>query len=543
MVTASYTDGSTAVIDNSNLTFTGFNSSENVQSQNITVTYTLAGVSRATQFTIMYTDIASISILVPAKKTIYNMKEDIQAGTISDISEWTLDTTDMEFGLNALNGSVQIIKADNANLTYSGFDPTSFNSTQTISVTYNDGSGTKRVTQFNITIKYEPAYSLHEVIAPAEDSYYTFGDWPQTIKADSVKISSNHTYTAGMFTYYLGSDGNYYVKCQGNPYSSNLSFSNGTTIKTGTEYYFKVEPIPWKSRGYGEYMATIVLKGGIPWAQTTSTEVSGRKEAASEATVISDCNLYYYRDSITRYYPLCYFQVSTPSDFLNGTTMSGTSTYSNKGVLQSAFTNSAQEKLIKKTLTERSKHITERGYSPQTSDSFSTDDSKKYIGISSVKIWNNPIQKAYRYKAKNYEISLYLPTLTDYSNVHVKSTDYALANYYDASSGFFARNPGTDNELKEIWQDNELSTGDIIWIADNVKEDGVYAFKDRYSYYATCTDTTNYKILSDDSDPYVTEKYAKKVNSVPIYIDSGNTTTTTYFNKNSYGIVPMMYAP
>ena len=75
-----------------------------------------------------------------------------------------------------------------------------------------------------------------------EDNYIYFGEYPQTIKEDSVTITEQ-TNEKG---YYLGSDGEWYAKVTATPYGSSYTFSTGTTVTSGTVYYFKVEPIRWR---------------------------------------------------------------------------------------------------------------------------------------------------------------------------------------------------------------------------------------------------------------------------------------------------------
>ena len=76
----------------------------------------------------------------------------------------------------------------------------------------------------------------------------SFGSYPQTIKAADVVIDENITKTAGVFTYYKGSDGEWYAKLAENAYYSIFTYSDGTTVRqNGTSYrYFKVEPIKWR---------------------------------------------------------------------------------------------------------------------------------------------------------------------------------------------------------------------------------------------------------------------------------------------------------
>ena len=79
-------------------------------------------------------------------------------------------------------------------------------------------------------------------------------EYPQTIKADSVTI----TETVNEKGYYLGSDGKWYVKVTATPYISGYTFTNSTTIYSGTVYYFKVEPIKWQILSQDENTISVV---------------------------------------------------------------------------------------------------------------------------------------------------------------------------------------------------------------------------------------------------------------------------------------------
>ena len=74
-----------------------------------------------------------------------------------------------------------------------------------------------------------------------DGDYIYFGEYPQTIKADDVTITS----TQDRRGYYLGSDGCYYAKVTARP-MTNITFSNGATVTPYQVYYFKVEPIRWR---------------------------------------------------------------------------------------------------------------------------------------------------------------------------------------------------------------------------------------------------------------------------------------------------------
>ena len=75
-----------------------------------------------------------------------------------------------------------------------------------------------------------------------EGNYIYFGEYPQSIKASSVTITS----TVDSRGYFLGSDNAYYAKVVASPFNSAYKFSSNQTVTSGTAYYFKVEPIKWR---------------------------------------------------------------------------------------------------------------------------------------------------------------------------------------------------------------------------------------------------------------------------------------------------------
>lgn len=79
--------------------------------------------------------------------------------------------------------------------------------------------------------------------SPGKDYNYIYlGEYPQTIKADDITITS----TQDSRGYYLGSDGCYYAEVIADPCDSDYTFSTGATVTEGKVYYFKVEPIRWR---------------------------------------------------------------------------------------------------------------------------------------------------------------------------------------------------------------------------------------------------------------------------------------------------------
>ena len=76
-----------------------------------------------------------------------------------------------------------------------------------------------------------------------DGNYIYFGEYPQTVKADDVRIGK----TMDARGYYRGSDGAYYAKVTATPrYEEDDRFSTGDSVTEGSVYYFKVEPIRWR---------------------------------------------------------------------------------------------------------------------------------------------------------------------------------------------------------------------------------------------------------------------------------------------------------
>ena len=75
-----------------------------------------------------------------------------------------------------------------------------------------------------------------------EDGYAYFGEFPCSLKAETVEIDSK----ASDRGYYLGSDGRYYAKVVACPKESGCLFSSGDMVISGETYYFLVEPIRWR---------------------------------------------------------------------------------------------------------------------------------------------------------------------------------------------------------------------------------------------------------------------------------------------------------
>ena len=79
-----------------------------------------------------------------------------------------------------------------------------------------------------------------------DNTTVTYGLYPQTHVNDSDTINAlNAIITPESNGWYLYND-EYYARKSANPYNSSYTFNDGTTIKSGTTYWFKCEPIKWK---------------------------------------------------------------------------------------------------------------------------------------------------------------------------------------------------------------------------------------------------------------------------------------------------------
>ncbi|MDR0832161.1 MAG: InlB B-repeat-containing protein [Bacillales bacterium] len=85
--------------------------------------------------------------------------------------------------------------------------------------------------------------------------YMYFGRFPQTVVDDATTIATLNAITETNDNDYYEYDGEQYAKLNATSYETGYKFNNGTTITSGTTYYFKVEPIKWRvlSSSNGEY--------------------------------------------------------------------------------------------------------------------------------------------------------------------------------------------------------------------------------------------------------------------------------------------------
>lgn len=244
--------------------------------------------------------------------------------------------------------------------------------------------------QFHETVEYLHAGT--DGTAGITGTYVLFGDWPQTIKANNIEINTTQTMTKGGFTYYLGSDQNWYVECVENAYADGYTYSDGTSIakkNVNSSKYFKVEPIKWR-----------VLN---PNPVDGEKKVLLAEKCLTANIKFSNALKNNYADSDVRKYLNCI------SD--------------NTGFLKSAFTTTAINK-IADTLVKNDLEST-----TDTENNFICDDTNdKILLLSAYEIVNS----AYGFSSNKNS--------TDNTRIR-EGTDYAKANYLASYNSWFLRSP------------------------------------------------------------------------------------------------------
>ena len=108
----------------------------------------------------------------------------------------------------------------------------------------------------------------------------TYGIYPQTVVDDEELITSlNDLDSAESNGWYLY-ESEYYAKVSATPYNSSYVFDNGTTIVSGTTYWFKCEPIVWNvlSNNSGEYyiVSSVLLDAHCYYNSLSTRTIDGK---------------------------------------------------------------------------------------------------------------------------------------------------------------------------------------------------------------------------------------------------------------------------
>ena len=125
--------------------------------------------------------------------------------------------------------------------------------------------------------KVTAEFPQSKVTTEFPQSYIEFGLWPQSLKAENIKITEEQTKING-FSAFKGSDNNFYIKVESaESYSNKYKFQDGTEIENGKEYFFRLEPIKWRIlSGSGTEKALLfsekIITGGIKFYKLKDSE-------------------------------------------------------------------------------------------------------------------------------------------------------------------------------------------------------------------------------------------------------------------------------
>ena len=196
--------------------------------------------------------------------------------------------------------------------------------------------------------------------AGTEATYVTFGEWPQSVLPEGTTVTVDETVskTVGFFTYYKGSDENWYVKQEEKASESGKRYSDGSVVKRMSENstrYFKVEPIKWRVLEEAEGKKFLLAENGLmalPYYDNVKYRTIGDKDI---------CPNNYMHSKIRAFLNGYKYQLGDADN----------SDYENKGFLQTAFTSEAQAKIATTTVDNS---VASTLYSPNRSVCDNTSD-------------------------------------------------------------------------------------------------------------------------------------------------------------------------
>lgn len=175
----------------------------------------------------------------------------------------------------------------------------------------------------------------------------TYGLYPQTNINDSSMISALNALTTPESNGWYLYDNEYYAKVSAKPNASYYKFDNGTTIVSGTTYWFKCEPIVWNvlSNTSGEYyiVSSVLLDAHCYYNSTSSRTIDGQTVCANNYKY-SDIRTWLNNDFYNSAFALgnSYIQTTTVDNSAS-TTESGSNPYACANTQDKVFLPSYQD--------------------------------------------------------------------------------------------------------------------------------------------------------------------------------------------------------
>lgn len=304
--------------------------------------------------------------------------------------------------------------------------------------------------------------------ATSSSTYVYFGVFPRTVLPldSTVIIDENVNFTMGSNIYFKGSDDEYYAKVLEDAYSSVNEYTDGTQAKkkTSSSYrYFKVEPIKWKvlSADYNKTGKALLFAEEILTANVPYYDYFYEKERRSvEETPIIYSNNYKYSEIRAYLNGLDYYYANKPDKTSKKTD------YTDKGFLQTAFTNVAQDKITVTVVDNSAASTADRGNNlSQQVKCVCANTQDKIFLLSEKEVTTGEYGFDWSYHKE--------------SNTRIrKPTDYAIANYVKQSStvGY-----GSYWWLRSPKDDTSMLYDTALLVRDNGQAN--YSFDVRGCYY------------------------------------------------------------
>ncbi len=197
----------------------------------------------------------------------------------------------------------------------------------------------------------------------------TYGLYPQKNVNDSTLVSALNALTTPESNGWYLYNNDYYAKVSATPYNSSYKFDNGTTIVSGTTYWFKCEPITWNvlSSTNGEYyiLSSVLLDAHCYYYNSTSNRTIGGKTVYANNYEYSDIRTWLNNDFYNSAFALGNAHIQTTTvDNSASTTDSSTNKYACNNTQDEVFLPSYQDYIN-----------SSYGFSTSTS---STDTSTRY---------------------------------------------------------------------------------------------------------------------------------------------------------------------
>ena len=287
--------------------------------------------------------------------------------------------------------------------------------------------------------------------------YVLFGNYPRSHKDSSVTIDeTGESHVMGNFTYYKGSDDNWYAKFKTGRMSSYKNYSGttpgsiGDAVETaGTVAWFKLEPIKWRvlTTNYkGTGKALLVTDEALPGyfdydtsPNNHSFEYVYNNEYSTPNRTIGGRTIYKNN-----------YQYSNARAWLNGLDGSeyGQQNWTNAGFINSAFTEAGRMR-IAETEVDNSASQCYYAFVDQGTDTtynnYVSDNTTDKIFLLSLNEVTNPFYGFYEYNLQ-YGARVFIPT------------DLAMASNCnrDSNGGYYfgcityLRSPSNDNISERV---------------------------------------------------------------------------------------------